>query len=140
MMQTRPDQQSNDQHQSNKCADAVPAIVMPENTTQRPGNTRPQIVTEQIQRGGSPLARFARGPIQLLATEWAAKNPAEKSNIPAKISHSELNKVISKPNSITPSKTTSPDRVHSGRSWFRLWVSSMYRSNKPAIISQPRPD
>ena len=52
MMQTRPDQQSNDQHQSNKCADAVPAIVMPENTTQRPGNTRPQIVTEQIQRGG----------------------------------------------------------------------------------------
>ncbi len=102
MMQTRPDQQSNDQHQSNKCADAVPAIVMPENTTQRPGNTRPQIVTEQIQRGGWPLARFARGPIQLLATEWAAKNPAEKSNIPAKISHSELNKVISKPNSITP--------------------------------------
>ena len=100
MMQTRPDQQSNDQHQSNKCADAVPAIVMPENTTQRPGNTRPQIVTEQKQAW--PLARFARGPIQLLATEWAAKNPAEKSNIPAKISHSELNKVISKPNSITP--------------------------------------
>jgi hypothetical protein len=28
------------------------------------------------------LWRDARGPIQLLATEWAAKNPAEKSSIP----------------------------------------------------------
>ncbi len=77
------------------------------NTTQRPGNTRPQIVTEQIQRGGLAFSAFCAGPIQLLATEWAAKNPAEKSNIPAKISHSELNKVISKPNSITPVENTS---------------------------------
>lgn len=61
MMQTRPDQQSNDQHQSNKCTDAVPAIVMPENTTQRPGNTRPQIVTEQLQRGGLAFSAFCAG-------------------------------------------------------------------------------
>ncbi|SQB39655.1 Uncharacterised protein [Citrobacter koseri] len=49
-----------------------------------------------------PLARFARGPIQLLATECAAKNPAEKSSIPAKISHSDVNSVINSPNNITP--------------------------------------
>ncbi len=60
MMQTRPDQQSNDQHQSNKCADAVPAIVMPENTTQRPGKTDPR-ATEQIQRGGLAFSAFCAG-------------------------------------------------------------------------------
>jgi len=48
------------------------------------------------------LARRARGPIQLLATEWAAKKPAEKSSIPAKITQIFASSVISTPASIMP--------------------------------------
>lgn len=36
----------------------------------------------------------------MLVIEWVAKNFVEKSNISVKISYSELNKVISKLNSI----------------------------------------
>lgn len=73
MVQTRTDQQRQHQHQGDKSAHAVPAIAVPEHTAQRTGNTGSQIIAEQIQEEAWPLARFARGPIQLLATECAAK-------------------------------------------------------------------
>ncbi len=64
-MQAAAHQQRGQQHQGDKTADAVPAIAVPEYAAESPR------------------------PIQLLATEWAAKKPAEKSSIPVKISPSD---------------------------------------------------
>ncbi|MNT88453.1 hypothetical protein D3C72_2290200 [compost metagenome] len=48
-----------------------------------------------------PLAFSARRPIQLLATEWAAKKPKVNSSRPATISGRALNRVSSRPPSIS---------------------------------------
>jgi hypothetical protein len=44
-----PHQQRHTQHQRNKSAHAVPAVVMPEHTAERPGDTGSQIIAEQVQ-------------------------------------------------------------------------------------------
>ena len=102
MVQTCADQQRQHQHQGDKSAHAVPAVAVPEYAAERTGNTGSQIIAEQIQEEARPLARFARGPIQLLCYGGARQKPAEKSSIPAKISHSDVNRVINSPTSITP--------------------------------------
>lgn len=49
-MQARAHQQRRAQHQRDKPAHAVPAVVMPEHAAEGPGDAGAQVIAEQIQR------------------------------------------------------------------------------------------
>lgn len=101
-MHACPDQKGRAKHQSDENTHPVPAIAMPEYTSKRAGDTGTKIVAKQVERRGLPLGAARAWANPAAGNGVCSKKPAEKSNIPANISHKEENSVISRPSSITP--------------------------------------